>query len=148
MLRNPREGKVGEAVADFSLKFPQQSHLFTWLLRVQKQGHTHSGCTGELESNLSGRGDRAPRGLQGAAAEKSRELPPPTPLEQAGIAAGITQFGRNDPFLGWTSHLGIVPVPAWSSEPAQGVNSLRDENPSSQLSISFATPNQAPEDPW
>lgn len=40
MLRNPREGKVGEAVARFSLKFPQQCHIFTWLFHVQTQGHT------------------------------------------------------------------------------------------------------------
>lgn len=32
---------MGEAVADFPLKFPQQAHLFTWLFHVQTQGHAH-----------------------------------------------------------------------------------------------------------
>lgn len=112
MLRNPREGKVGEAVADFPLKFPQQSHLFTRLFHVQTQGHTHQKQLILLWMHRRV-GNKPPRQGGGSSSMKSAgscslKRGAPTPRNRgtqelpAGISQSLPLSGGNGPFLGWT----------------------------------------------
>lgn len=121
--------------------------------RTRQSSSFSSGCTGELETNLPGRGGIQLREVCGELQHKTRSSP-----WNAGIASRnhsiLAKLGRNGPFPAWTSNPGITPGRGelgWSSERAQGINSLWDAIlfPSSfQLNSGFATLNQAPEDPW
>lgn len=145
MLRNPREGKVGEAVADFPLKFPQQAHLFTWLFHVQTQGHAHQKrlillwMHRRVGNKPPGHGQGGGSSSMRSAGSCSLKHGAPTPRRSPGTGArwNCRQESPNPcqfreewsfPRVDRAGHQTLASPPGrgelgWSSERAQGINS-------------------------